>query len=632
MLSSSWETANNSRGKRVNDLQDTGMRDDPTDDGIARLYDQPLSAKRTGSLFGAFPYPTKISPEAIALYIAAHTKPGDTVLDGFAGSGTTGVAALLCEDPTEELKDEAKRLGLDVTWGARNAVLYEISALGAFIARTLTNPPQPQAFSKAATELLEMAEKEMGWLYRATDPDGNEGRIRHIVWSDELRCPNCEASVSLWDACVTLNPASITSEFTCPSCKHAGQLDTATRQTETTYDPFLETSLSQRVRKIARVYGSTGKKTWSREPLASDLELVAKISKAEMPSGVPIIEIPWGDLYRSGYHQGISHLHHFYTRRNLSIFADLWARTANYDTPMRDALRFWILSYNAAHATIMTRVVAKSAQNDLVVTSGQPGVLYISGLPVEKNLFSGLRRKLTTIEKAFSVTYPKSGKVSVQNSSSCQLKLDDASIDYVFTDPPFGGNIPYAEVNFINEAWLETLTNRKEEAIVSRSQGKSLDHYQDLLSKALGELHRVLNPKGKATVVFHSATASVWNALQTAYSGAGFFVELASILDKRQGSFKQVTTKGAVKGDPVLLLGRERVAHIGEKADAWAVAKQLFEFSFTQELDEQTPQRLYSRLVNYYLGRNLEVPIDADELYRWYGKQTTKKLGEHVGS
>lgn len=614
----------------MNDLQHTDTINEQVENGLARLYGQSFPATRTGALYGAFPYPTKISPEAIALHIAAHTKPGDTVLDGFAGSGTTGVAALLCEDPTDELKAEAKRLGLDVTWGSRNAVLYEISALGAFIARTLTSPPQPQEFSQAASELLEAAEKEMGWLYGATDPEGNEGRIRHIVWSDQVRCPACEAPVSLWDACVTLSPALISSEFTCPSCDHEGQINDAERQTEITYDPLLETEVSQRVRKIARIYGATGKKAWSREPIRSDFDLLAKISAEVPPSGVPIIEIPWGDLYRSGYHQGVSHLHHFYTRRNLTVFADLWARAENYDSTMRDALRFWILSYNAAHATIMTRVVAKSSQNDLVVTSGQPGVLYISGLPVEKNIFSGLRRKLTTIEKAFSVTFPKSGKVLVQNSSSCKLQLEDASVDYVFTDPPFGGNIPYAEVNFINEAWLETITDQKEEAIVSRSQGKSLDDYQDLLSKAIGELYRVLGPNGKATVVFHSATASVWNALQAAYSEAGFFVERSSVLDKKQGSFKQVTTKGAVKGDPVLLLGRKRKAYNGDEADAWAVARQLFEASLTQELDEQTPQRIYSRLVNYYLGRNLEVPINADELYLWHSTQKKKKIGEHV--
>ena len=79
---------------------------------FGNLYERALPAKRTGPLYGAFPYPTKISPEAIALYIATHTKPGDTVFDGFAGSGTTGLATLLCEKPSEELVAEAERLGL----------------------------------------------------------------------------------------------------------------------------------------------------------------------------------------------------------------------------------------------------------------------------------------------------------------------------------------------------------------------------------------------------------------------------------------------------------------------------------------------------------------------------------------
>ncbi|MEY8841432.1 DNA methyltransferase, partial [Cribrihabitans sp. XS_ASV171] len=108
-------------------------------EALNALYERALPAKRTGPLYGAFPYPTKISPEAIALFIAAHTKPGDTVFDGFAGSGTTGLAALLCENPSAELRAEAKRLGLDVQWGARNAVLYELGALGSFVGQTLTN-------------------------------------------------------------------------------------------------------------------------------------------------------------------------------------------------------------------------------------------------------------------------------------------------------------------------------------------------------------------------------------------------------------------------------------------------------------------------------------------------------------
>jgi hypothetical protein len=153
------------------------------------LYRRPLAAKRTGTLYGAFPYPTKISPEAIALYIAAHTKPGDTVFDGFGGSGTTGLAALLCERPTAELRAEAVRLGLNVHWGARNAVLYELGALGSFVGRTLTNPPDPAAFRKAADDVLAAGESEDGWMYEARDPSGAQGSLRHLIWSDKLRCP-----------------------------------------------------------------------------------------------------------------------------------------------------------------------------------------------------------------------------------------------------------------------------------------------------------------------------------------------------------------------------------------------------------------------------------------------------------
>ena len=72
----------------------------------------------------------------------------------------------------------------------------------------------------------------------------------------------------------------------------------------------------------------------------------------------------------------------------------------------------------------------------LAVTSAQPGVLYISGLPVEKNVFDGLRRKLATVGKAFDIVHGRRGVVQVHQQSSCQVELPDASIDYVFTDSP----------------------------------------------------------------------------------------------------------------------------------------------------------------------------------------------------
>lgn len=52
---------------------------------------------------------------------AKGVRAGTTVLDGFGGSGSTGLAAILCGCPTEMMLREAERLALPVHWGARMA-------------------------------------------------------------------------------------------------------------------------------------------------------------------------------------------------------------------------------------------------------------------------------------------------------------------------------------------------------------------------------------------------------------------------------------------------------------------------------------------------------------------------------
>lgn len=599
---------------------------------VEMLYDNPLQSTRSGPLYGAFSYPTKISPEAIALFIATHTNPGDTVFDGFAGSGTTGLAALLCENPPESLRQEAARLGLKVRWGVRNALLYELSTVGSLVARTLTNPPDPRSFQRAAEEILSEAMRAYGWMYGAKDVDGNLGRIRYIIWSDMTRCPVCGSEASLWDLCVDTRPARIGSDFACPTCSHRGSVDDMERLTSASRDNVLRQNRKVRMRRPVRVYGTTGGLTWSRPTTKHDMDVLRRIEIQPIPKSVPCVPIPWGDLYRRGYHTGITHVHHFYTRRNLIAFGRLWERTANYGQRLQQALRFWLLSYNTSHATMMTRVVAKNGNAELVVTGAQPGVLYISGLPVEKNVFDGLRRKMATICRAFRVIHGRKGVVRVYRRSSRQVDLPDASIDYVFTDPPFGGNIPYAEVNFINEAWLGRYTNRADEIIVSSHQNKTPADYQNLLTDALVEANRILKPKSRATIVFHSASAEIWNALQNAYTNAGFRVEHAGILDKTQGSFKQVTTSGAVRGDPVLLLTKHRRSRV-KAGGSWDVAGGSWDVTDQKiDPDKRTAQSMYSRVVAHHLENHQKVPGDAGDFYRWHAKRRLLEVDADAGN
>jgi adenine-specific DNA methylase len=369
---------------------------------------------------------------------------------------------------------------------------------------------------------------------------------------------------------------------------------------------------------LKRIYGQTKGRKWSRPATSADEAIASAVAGMPLPSCVPVVKIAWGDLHRSGYHKGITHAHHFYTPRNLLAVATIWERIENAPSEMRDALRLLALSYNASHATLMTRVVMKSGEKDFVLTGAQSGVLYISNLPVEKNVLEGLRRKAKTIAAAFAIIRESKSNVEVVCGDSRNLDLPDKSIDYVFTDPPFGDYIPYAEINFLNEVWLGKTTEKANEIIISQSQKKSVSHYRSCMEEVFTEIARTLKDTGKATVVFHSAKADVWSALQDAYRNSGFHVVTSGVLDKEQGSFKQVTSRDAVKGDPLLLLSKKRSKTIlssNLQADE-VIAELLAHAAKAKDHKERTPERLFSRFVTRYLENGLTVPMDADCFYQ----------------
>jgi len=588
---------------------------------VLSLYSQPFRATRTGPLYNAFSYPTKISPEAIALFIATHTEPGATILDPFAGSGTVGIATKLCDRPTPAMIDMAVQLGVAPTWGPRHAILYDISILGAFIARVMCSPPDPDRFRAAAAALVDAAEASHGWLYGTIDPAGNPGSIRHVVWSDVLVCPSCGVSTSYWDACVRHAPLRIESSFMCPSCGARTDVNACDRAVETVYDPILGQDVERKLRVPVIVYGSTGRQKWQRPAEPSDRTVPERAWKEPVPDCAPRKEVAWGDLYRSGYHRGITHLHHFYTPRNYLALATLWDLVETFDNDLQDALRFLILSFNSTHSTLMTRVVVKKGQSDLVLTGAQSGVLYLSSLPVEKNVFKGVRRKIGTIADAFELVFDSQSTVDVVNASSTVLDLPDGSVQYVFTDPPFGDYIPYAEINQLNEAWLGTMTRQAEEIIISPAQGKDVESYGSMMAEVFREMSRVLDDTGRATVAFHSAKASVWRALTEAYGDAGFTPQTVSVLDKTQTSFKQVVSDTVVKGNLLILLTK---GSSSEEADSFLsiddIIKSVLEDArLSMQPDESTRERLFSQFVARCLIANLPVTIGARDFYKLAG-------------
>lgn len=578
---------------------------------IADLYKTPLPSTRTGPLYNAFSYPTKISPEVIAVFIAAHTKPGATVLDAFAGSGTTGLATLLCDRPTDEMRRMADALGIKPKWGPRTAHLFEIGTLGSFVSQTLCRPPEPETFAAAVNELCRRAEEKLSWLYEAKDASGSHGTLRHMIWSEVLVCPHCGNEVSLWDASVKTKPLSMSDTFRCKSCRKQVAIGGCERALESSLDAFGRKQLTKK-RVIARVHGRSGSAKWQRPPTPEDHEVLTRIAKTRPPKSAPNADLVWGELRRTGYHVGIEKLHHFYTKRNFIAMATLFDLAADFPEDVRDALRLLVLSYNSSHSTLMTRVVLKKGQSDFVLTGSQSGVLYISGLPVEKNILEGVRRKSKAFIDSFHMLHGSRSTVVVHNGTSESMSLKPHSVDYVFTDPPFGAYIPYAELNQINEHWLGKTTDRAREVIVSPSQSKGVSEYGAMMASVFKDISRVLKPEGLATVVFHSAHSEVWRALAQAYVAAGFTVEATSVLDKIQASFKQVVSTVSVKGDPLLLLSKRSPDRAVGKTSS-KIAAEVIRDAGNSSLSD--PQLLYSQFVGKCLQLGRDVEMDAKAFY-----------------
>ena len=66
----------------------------------------------------------------------------------------------------------------------------------------------------------------------------------------------------------------------------------------------------------------------------------------------------------------------------------------------------------------------------------------------------------------------KLGDYKIIHDSALKINYTE-SIDYVFTDPPYGDAIQYSELSFIWNSWFGKTFNTEEEVIINPVQNKN---------------------------------------------------------------------------------------------------------------------------------------------------------------
>jgi len=256
------------------------------------------------------------------------------------------------------------------------------------------------------------------------------------------------------------------------------------------------------------------------------------------------------------------------------------------------------------------------------------GTYYLSSLPTEISPFYFLTSK---IDDFAALSLPAESRATVSTNSGTSVPLPDACVDYIFTDPPFGDNLPYSELNFLWEAWLRVYTNNATEAIVSKTQGKEVRQYTRLMEKCFRECYRVLKPGRWITVEFHNSRNAVWNAIQEGMGNAGFVISDVRTLDKQKGTTKQLSyTTGAVKQDLVISAYKPNGGledrfqlEAGTEEEVWDFVRthlrQLPVFVSQDGQSEVIAERqgylLFDRMVAFHVQRGVTVPLSAAEFY-----------------
>lgn len=531
-----------------------------------------VSVKRSDPIYNAHGYLTKVPVSAIEPFIEAFTKPGHVVLDMYGGSGMTGVAAGM--------------LG-------RRAELRDISALGRHIGSNYVNLVDAAACRAEAKKAIAEAIERLGDVYATRCAACTaSGVLSRTVWSYVYECARCHRPVNYYESFHASGWKK--KDMKCPHCQDAFVARRAKRLRE---EPVLDTiSCPCSNRLIDQEHTNP----INQVPLDAPSHPDAVIGEDRQMFQASALR-----------KNGLLTTASFFSERNLAALAALREQILSVnDDRVRNKLLF-------AFTAILARSSKRYQWNPKRPLNAANQNYYIAPVFYEWNVYDLFSRKIGAVlrsddyirRRMDDLRVDKLGEVNYLIGSADAINLADASVDYVFTDPPFGSNIFYSDMNLFQEAWLGTFTDHDDEAVVDRSGNgstrRTAARYERLMTASLREAHRVLKPDGWLSLVFSNSSGQMWALVQRAVHAAGFVLEDVAILNKGQRSVKGLASgfENVVTVDLILSMRKvnaddeTRLSKAPDGALAIAVDDVLAEDA------SPTPSHVYVGVIRDYLRR-----------------------------
>ena len=227
------------------------------------------------------------------------------------------------------------------------------------------------------------------------------------------------------------------------------------------------------------------------------------------------------------------------------------------DSPEKDLLFFTFTANIANCSKLVPPIKSRGEMSQGAWMTG----FYIGETYIENNVFhyfenrikKTINGKQTYLNERTSCN--KIGSYIITNQDAKKLELDDSSVDFVFTDFPYGDVVPYFEQSQLWNSWLQLSVDYENEIVISDSnsrQKKYIDYSNDI-SIAISEINRVLKNDCYFVFTFHSLYGNEWIAIANALKRNNFkFVKCKSLIQKTFTP-RQLNRKNTIKGDMIVV-------------------------------------------------------------------------------
>ncbi len=247
-----------------------------------------------------------------------------------------------------------------------------------------------------------------------------------------------------------------------------------------------------------------------------------------------------------------------FTKRTLACHAKLLSLIEKYATGSEKDLLLIAFTANLANCSKLVPPIKTrgTLSQGAWMTGFYVGNTYIENNVMhyyENRLKKAIRGKedfLTTLTGDL-LSDQVSSTYQITNFDAKDLKIPDNSVDYVFTDPPYGDSVPYFEQSVIWNSWLKLTPDYQKEIVISDSnqRKKNREAFEDDIKQAFSEIHRVLKDNKYFSLTFHSLSGLEWKAVSNACISNNFKVVDYKWLEQKTLPPRQLNRLKTIKGD-----------------------------------------------------------------------------------